>query len=116
MNKTLIRATSVLRLLAQHHEGLTITETSKELGAAKITVFDIEHTLENEKPGIPDGADRHRGLCIPQTRWHLRGSHWLLERLTNSECRKSPRKPKQSDSRGLFLIFQICDLTHIRQP
>jgi len=49
MNNTIIRTTSVLRLLAQHPDGLTITEICKSLGLAKSTVFDIVHTLEAEK-------------------------------------------------------------------
>ena len=49
MNNTLIRTTSILRLLAQHPQGLTITEICKTLGLAKSTVFDIVHTLETER-------------------------------------------------------------------
>ena len=49
MNNTIIRTSSVLRLLSQHPDGLTITEICKALSLPKSTVFDIVHTLEAEK-------------------------------------------------------------------
>ena len=48
MNNTIIRTSSVLRLLSQHPDGLTITEICKALSLPKSTVFDIVHTLEAE--------------------------------------------------------------------
>lgn len=49
MNNTIIKGVSILRLLSENSDGLTITEICKSLSLPKSTVFDIVHTLEHEK-------------------------------------------------------------------
>ena len=47
MNNTILKATSILRLLACHSDGMTLTELSNALSIPKSSVFDIVHTLEH---------------------------------------------------------------------
>ncbi len=47
MNNTILKATSILRLLASHSSGMTLTELSNALSIPKSSVFDIVHTLEH---------------------------------------------------------------------
>lgn len=47
MNNTILKATSILRLLACHSSGMTLTELSNTLSIPKSSVFDIVHTLEH---------------------------------------------------------------------
>lgn len=48
MNNTLLKTTAILRLLAAHREGMTLTEISSTLNLAESSVFDIVHTLTSE--------------------------------------------------------------------
>jgi len=45
MNRTVHRATEILKLLAQSPEGMTLTEIGSELGLPKASTFDIVQTL-----------------------------------------------------------------------
>lgn len=47
MNNTILKAADVLRLLASHSSGMTLTEISSSLSIPKSSVFDIVHTLKH---------------------------------------------------------------------
>ena len=46
MNNTVIKTYEILKLVAQHKQGLTLTQIVKSLELPKSTVFNIVHTLE----------------------------------------------------------------------
>ena len=46
MNNTVVKTYEILNLIAQHKEGLTLSQIAKTLGLPKSTVFNIVHTLE----------------------------------------------------------------------
>lgn len=47
MNNTISKTIDILKLIASHTEGLTLSQIVKELDLPKSTVFNIVHTLEN---------------------------------------------------------------------